>query len=73
MVTTYFGQDRSSSGSTEDQKNKNTKKYNYCFLVFTFLIQFIIIQFWQFEPTNALNLIEITIILEHTSSYFFLD
>lgn len=70
MVTTNFGQDRPSSGSTEDQKNTK-KDCNYWFLVFTFSIQFIIIQLWQFESTKALSIIKITIILEHTSSYLF--
>lgn len=36
MVTTYFGQDRPSSGSTEDQKITK-KEYNYYFFGFHIL------------------------------------
>jgi len=38
---------------------------------FTFSNPCIIIQLLQFEPTNALSFIKITIILQHISSHMF--
>lgn len=37
----------------------------------TFSIPCILIQLLQFEPMNAHNFIEVTVILQHTSSYMF--
>ena len=45
--------------------------FHIIFLPVTFSIPCILIQLLQFEPTNAHNFIEVTVILQHTSSYVF--
>jgi hypothetical protein len=45
--------------------------FHIIFLRVTFSIPCILIQLLQFEQTNAHNFIEVTVILQHTSSYMF--